>query len=286
MGRYIDRRIIERGPQPPTSQPPAIPPESPQKRKRRNPFGQRKTQIITGLTVLSLVVTAGITLWPRKTLSQTELEYFRQQIGIIKESTEVVKTENGRELEQAKYPNNIDAYKNSLLKGLVSCEQIDDHVNSATKEVLKPYLDSINQVRTFCGDYKDVVDYARKVSNATRQFITYDTKLLSDGSQNNSLQDMVEILDYTKIDLSKLQSYPLQDPALEEMLIVVENLQKLAQETSNKKSNEALVAFANEAAKQQNNLMLARNYFWNTTIKLKSMDRSISRLQDLFKDQE
>lgn len=246
----------------------------------RLPFGRKKLLLI--LAVISVLAVLAIIFWPRQTQSQTEYEYLTQQISNIESYTATVKQENAREPSQAMLLNNIESYQNALLEGLATCEQIEIRINKADKESLKPYEDAITKTELFCRDYEDVVDYARKVSKATRQFIAYPDSLLLESQQG--LNDLKEILGYTRSDLEKLKSYPLQDPALEEMITSINGLQKQTDKAISDGSPQKTAALVTNVEKQKNDLMTSRNYFWNNTIRVNAMDRSIDRLQKIFEE--
>lgn len=244
-----------------------------------------KIALGSGLMAISLIVAATILILPRKTLSQTELEFFRQQLSTIRENSKEVKKYNNQAIDQAVISNNIDGYNEVLLSSLVACEEIDTHVSMTSEEVMKPYIESINQVRLFCDDYEDVVDYARKVSKASKQLLTYDTRNLTDRQDGSSLTDTMEILTYTRTDLEELKGMPAQDPANEEMLIMIDTLLKEGDAVKKDNSWDSLRAYAENTQKLQTNFMTSRKYYWTNTVKIDALLRSVDRLHGLFEEE-
>lgn len=248
----------------------------------RLPISGRKLLVVLG--VLSFLIVAGILVWPKKSLSQTELEYFREQTAAIKQNDDVVQSENKREIEASMNQQHIEAYQQALLEGLATCEQIGNHLTQADKETIKPYQDSISQLRLFCNDFGDVVDYARKSSKATRQFITQPTNLL-ESNNPQGLTDLQEILGYTRSDLEKLKSNPIKDPALEEQITSIDNLQKQTEEAIKANSPKTTAALLKKVNDQKISFLTARQYFWNNTVQIESLGRSIVRVKNLFDSQ-
>lgn len=244
----------------------------------------RRKPRLTGSVLASLImiVTAGILFLPRNVQSQTELDYYRAQLDRIKSSVGVVKEQNPREAEVEPLSNQIEDYKNALLDGLAACEEMEIQAEQVNKEVMKDYLDAVAHARQFCGDYEDVADYARRVSKATKQLIILPTEPLASAESTSSITDLIEIIGYTRTDLGKLNGSPLDDPALEEMIISIDTLQKLAEETQQNPSSANRTKLANETAKQQDNLIHARIYFWTNSVKIDALDRSITRLRAEF----
>lgn len=244
----------------------------------------RRRPRLTGSVLVSfiLIATAGILFLPRNVQSQTELDYYRAQLDRVKSSVGVVKEQTPREAEVEPLSNQIEDYKNALLDGLAACEEMEIQAEQVNKEVMKDYLDAVAHARQFCGDYEDVADYARRVSKATKQLIVLPTEPLSNPESTNSITDLIEIIGYTRTDLGKLNGSPLDDPALEEMIISIDTLQKLAEEARQNPTDANRIKLAKETAKQQDNLIHARIYFWTNSVKIDALDRSITRLRAEF----
>lgn len=117
----------------------------------------RRRSIVLAGAFLCLII-ASVILWPKPNAAQTELVYYQQQIAVLKNNTELIQTENSREVQNNREPKNIDAYEGALLTSLGVCQQIENH----SSKVLESYQDRISQLKLFCKDYKDVAEYAYK----------------------------------------------------------------------------------------------------------------------------
>lgn len=227
------------------------------------------------LGVLLSVIIAVVLLWPKKSALQTERQYYQQQIGSIKSSVEVIQTENNREIPDSQQKNRIETYQGALVSGIGTCQQIEGHIQQTDKTVLKSYQDKITQLQMFCNDYKAVTDYALKSSKATRQFVSTDTQ---------NVNDLQEIAGYTKTDLQKLKSSSVGDPGLGEQITSLDTLQKRAQQVQNGGSQSDINALFQDSNTQKTNILTSRNYFWNNTVSIEAIQRSIIRLQSLFNE--
>jgi hypothetical protein len=248
---------------------------------------KRRPRLSAGV-MASIVILAsvGIIFFPRKAQSVTELEYYQQQLARVKDSVQIVKEQNPTEAEAMEIGNQIENYKDALVDGLGACDEIDTQAEQTNKDVMKDYLEAIAHARQFCSDYEDVADYARKVSKATKQLIVQSTDPLLDQSSTTVINDMVEIIGYTRSDLEKLKGGAFEDPALEEMIITIDNLQKLALETQKTPSAANRSKLAEEVKKQQHNLLRSRVYFWVNTIRVDALDRSLTRLSKEFNSKD
>lgn len=231
---------------------------------------------------LTLIIGLGIIIYPHKAQSQTELEYYQEQLDRVQSSVQIIKQQNKAVSDNLPLANQIEDYKNALVESLAACNKLDAQAEQTNKEQMKDYLNAINHGRQFCSDYEDVGDYAYKVSKATKQFIVQPLDNLTDQNTTSSINDLVEILGYTQTDLKKLKGNPLDDPALEEMIIGVENLQKTALTAQQSPTDINRRRLAEEAVKLKENLTTARLYFWTNTIKVDALDRSITRVRNEF----
>lgn len=237
----------------------------------------RKRALAGIIGIVLCVIIALVLLWPtQKSASQAELSYYRQKISSIKTAVETVQAENRREIQDSQQLKNIEVYQAALSSGLSSCQQIEDRKNNkdAAKK-LQDYNDEIDQFQLFCKDYIDVFDHALKSSRATRQFISTDT---------SDLTELKEILGYTKTDLEKLKSSPLSDPGIGEQITTVDALQNRIQQVQDGGSAQGAEQLIAESKVQRANIVTARNYFWNNTVHLDAIQRSISRIQTTFDD--
>ncbi len=237
------------------------------------------TAIPVGVSVILVAVVA--LLLPHHATSISDREYIYDQLGQIKELTQQVDDQNGDIRE--KHPDNLqlDGYASTLAKSYGACESIKDRLATANKDTMADYKDAMNKVRAFCNDYEDVTDYARRVSGAIKQLVTYQSKNVETNS-STAVDEILEITDYTSTDLNRLDGNPVQDPALEELLIDVQNLQKAATLAKNNPTQTNLTNLKAELEKQQANLLNARLYFWRNTVYIDKLKPSIVRLQKDF----
>lgn len=219
--------------------------------KPRNKF------MLAVLLVACIILVALLVV--RSAGSSSEADYFHSQLEVIRTSTASVQETTTEEVSVSLQPDNIDSYQASLVEGYSACKQIEGYVKSADKKALEPYSDKISQLKQFCLDYENVVDYALQVSKALEPILTYQA---DPAGLSTSLQ-------YAKQDLRKLNSHPLKDPALEEM---VTGIQKL----------ESSPVSSAKLEKQRQHFIAARNYYWNNTVRINSLNRSIDRLLGLF----
>ncbi|MGI9028311.1 MAG: hypothetical protein ACR2FM_05745 [Candidatus Saccharimonadales bacterium] len=233
----------------------------------------RKRQLLIILGVLFCVIIAIVLLWPKKSALQTERQYYQQQVGSIKNSVEIIQAENDREIRDSQQKNRIETYQGALVSGLGTCQQIEGHIKQMDKTVLKSYQDKISQLQMFCNDFKAVADYGLKSSKATRQFVSTDIQ---------NVNDLKEIVGYTKADLEKLKSSSVGDPGLGEQITSLDTLQKRAQQVQNGGSQPDIDALFRDSNAQKTNILTSRNYFWNNTIRIEAIHRSIIRIQSLF----
>ena len=114
-------------------------------------------------------------------------------------------------------------------------------------------------------------DYAYSSSKATRQLLTYDPSNIT--NRNNTVMELREILGYTKADLEKLKNNPVNDPALQEQLTIINDLSEFS-------SIGKAVEVSFKLKKVQINFINARDYYWVNTIDIGGMNRSIDKLID------
>lgn len=211
------------------------------------------------LVVLVAVAALVVLVAARSAGNSKEADYFRSQLEVIKASTAAIQEVTTVEVTESLQADNIDSYQESLVEGYSACKQIEGYAQSANKQALTPYSDKIGQLKQFCHDYENVVDYALQISKALEPILTYPA-----GSSG-----LESVLRYAKQDLRELNSHPLKDPALEEIVIGLDRLESAPVNPA-------------KLEKQKQHFVAARNYYWNNTVRINSLNRSIDRLLGLF----
>lgn len=133
-----------------------------------------------------------------------------------------------------------------------------------------------SQFNLFCRDYKTIADYAFKVSKATNQLLKY-----SPDETKNNLSDINEIINYTITDLKKLKTHEFQDPALDEQITGLKSLQEQIDKIPPNPPQSSLSKFYKSFENQKINIFSARTYYWNNSVRIDALSRSIDRLEKL-----
>lgn len=239
--------------------------------------------ILLGLTMLVAGVLKATSQQP-----ETSNQFYTRQLGTIKSSTESIMRLNSD--ENALSEKNIDEYEASLVNGIGSCRKLEAHYQkiSSDSSVVKSKEaeDARTQVKQFCADYINVVDYARLLSKSTKQFVRFPSASLTvvNGqiSQEN-VNSLREIIGYTMNDLEKLKSNKINDPAIQEYLANLVSLQKKVDDTTKDPNSSSSTTLSQITLTQQKNMLSSRYYYWNNTIRVDSLLRSVDKLSIQFK---
>lgn len=219
--------------------------------------------------------------------NDSEAEYYHQQLNIVKRSADIINGAINKEIgDKLSLSQDIDAYNTALLDGMVACEEVGSHVQQASPKAMAPYKEVISEVRLFCRDFEDVTDYALRLSRATKQFVVWDSTSLS-SSQNMTLSvvELEEIVGYALFDLRKLSRNGFQDPASDELIFNINKVQKQIDKTQASPTQSSLHSLKQTADAAQANIVHARTYYWNNTIRITALARSVDKLISQFDTQ-
>lgn len=187
---------------------------------------------------------------------------------------------NARENKQNPLQDQIEKYDNTLSSIVNTCSEVRTEIKKTKDDPklnsLKPRTEPADEL---CKDLDKVTIYARKQSSASKNFLLYPASSLQ---SKDNLPKVEGILKTSKSALEELKSDPINDPAIPEQLMLLQELQQKLQETSvdNAKINE----LARKIEDHQVNFLNARSYFWNNTIGIASLEKSLSNLQKTFEN--
>lgn len=251
----------------------------------RLPIGKLKSKWgILGGAGLIISLSLLILFSAKQTLSNNENDFYRHRLATLKESSEQIRAHVSIHPEEASQADKVQSYTDNMLSASLACQEMRSHAGTHNVEVTESFSNSVQQVNLFCDDLEDITDYARKVSRATQQLLTYDTNPIATNDSLQPLQDTHDILGFTRTDISKLTTHPTQDPATEEMLAMIDTSLQVSSTTLANPSEVNRQALIDNLHKLQNNLGTAKQYFWKNTVKIDAMLRSISRLYGLFQE--
>lgn len=243
----------------------------------------RKVKITKKILFLSVglivIAAATILIASLRNGNTSAADSYSVRLKAIKGSVAEINRLNKEEDPASK--ENIDAYESALLDSVASCRNLDILIRETSSANPSPELkDASSQAGKFCEDYVKVSDYARRLSKSTRQFILYpENNLGSDASRpaGGGLQDMDEIIGYTVSDLTKLKSDPLGDPALDEYITTLSSLRNEIKRT---KTDPAITAgrIRSDFARQKSYFSSGKQYYWNNTIKITSIQKALDKL--------
>lgn len=253
----------------------------------RLPLGKLKSRWgIVGAMGLIIIIISIALFSAQKTSSNAQNDYFDQRLETIKQSSKEIETYISLHPRETARTDNLKAYTDSLLSASLACQEMRQYAGTNGDEMSESLSNSAQQVNLFCTDLEDITDYARRVSRATEQLLTYDISLLTTDNTVKPVQDMHDILGFTRTDIAKLKTHPTQDPATEEMLAMLDASLQLSSAALADPSPVNRQVLTVDLSKLQNNLSTAKQYFWTNTVKIDAMQRSINRLQELFQEKK
>lgn len=227
-----------------------------------------------------MLLIIALTFWHFKNNStHSTARYYAEQLGNLTDNIQsinsLIKDENYRNPSL----KNIDNYHNALVGVLDTCRQMNGRYNRTKDDVaIKHLRDRMDQVSKLCADLEKVTDYARKQSEAIQDFVLFPSASLT--SQEN-LPKFHKILNKARSDLETLKQDPINDPAVPELLTLVDQMVEHTKDGSVNPND--LNTLTNEVQTHQTNFLNARTYYWRNTIGIDALERAIIRLETQFK---
>ena len=226
----------------------------------------------TGGLILVLTIAGSIyAVSVRKKSPGTFQQYYAKELNLLGE--QIATIAELQDYHTANPPNrhNIDQYEEAVANTTGICRQMDGKYEGIKNSINDSAVrDKVNSVHALCHDLESVTDYAYRWSKKTRSFVLFKADNLS----TEDVKELTDTISVTTFAIDGLKSDPIQDPALPEQ---VEYLKRVLNA-----SNDPQKA-SQELKTEQDNFINARRYFWDNTIQMQGLRKSIAHLQDGFK---
>lgn len=241
----------------------------------------KKRNLIIALLVIVAIITTIFAIYLfKQTHSQTQNQYYIKQLTKLKNDTSTIDLAGTQEQDQSALSDQIKSYDEALADILNTCQDVNARYNAVKADPkVKPLLDRMNKTGKLCEDLQKVTGYAREQSDTTRDFVLFSADTLT--TQQSSLPKFQGVLSSMASDLENLKQDPIKDPAVPEQLVLVQQMQQLAQDATSNPGK--LDSLAKQVQTHQNNFLNARTYFWKNTIDIVALTGSIDALQNQFK---
>ncbi len=240
-----------------------------------------RRNLLIGLAALILII-ASTVLLVKHLQGQTQAKYYGKQLELLKNDVAAIDSLNQRESLKGSLTDQVVLYQ-SKLTGIVNvCGNIAANADKTKDDPKnKRIAEQIKQVSTLCSDMVTVTVYAQKQADATRNFVLFPADSLSEQKNVASFTDTLRL---TKASLEGLKQDPINDPAVSEQIIILEQLQLLAGGADEKTTD--FNALARQTSIHQVNFLNARSYYWTNTILIGDLRNSIASLQSEFNAQK
>ncbi len=241
--------------------------------------------------VVSLLLTTSV--WIFRPSVSTEVEakkFYSQHLASLKDDInslpDLMKSEE-------KVDDNLDKYHGVLSELIGTCSSL---IGAKTDEILKKPLsqqikDDISNTKKLCEDLMAVAKYSQGLYAALQPYLFMETESWPQPNTaefTERLNETADVVQYARSRLIKLDNSRVQDPALPELASQIDLTTKLIERIESvSKDNYEASKLTEELLKQihqdKKDFLDARLYFWNNTIKIEALKRSVTQLEDKFK---
>jgi hypothetical protein len=246
---------------------------------------RRKSLLILLITVMTVIGLASFS----KAQNSLERSY-QAKLLALSEAVNAIP-------QEAQAPQNVkddlDAYRNRMNKIIDVCKDLKGEAEKAKdKPKSEKTQSAITDTGKLCDDLVAVADYSKILNETNRQYLILSSMPLPEPSSEvfaAKAQEIGQILSQTKLSLQKIIYPRVDDPALPELITQVESAEILSKQliesisvADTAKTTQFAAALSQQLAKNRTNFYTARNYFWNNTVQVGALRRTILELRDKF----
>lgn len=186
---------------------------------------------------------------------------------------------------------NLHRYDQQLEQINLPCRQmLDRQIQIAhTTKLSAPFKATLNSTRQLCRDLTTVTDYSKTLYSSAHDYLALSNGQwpMADSTDfRDRLRDTSDTITQTRQTLANI-SYPeAADPALPELTREVGEAEKLVDQAKDSLEQRNYTAASNKATeltsyitKDRQDFLNARSYFWNNTVRLDQLQKSIKKLR-------
>lgn len=244
--------------------------------------------VLAGLLLFFLVIRLGSTSTAKFYVD--DLEKLGQAVEELAKEVDSIPENKETEADLNRYRTQLDSIQHI-------CKQMSDYQGKIPlKELNDKLKNKLSSQKQLCQDLNSVSAYAKNQAQVLRPYLLLDITNLPRADSpafNQELNYIVNVTSDAAKKLKQLDDASVQDPALQELITLVEQTTKLggqAKENVASKNYAAAQESANALSQSvQTNryhLLTARTYFWKNTIRIESLNRSIAKLANQFNEHQ
>lgn len=235
-----------------------------------------KWVVMGGFAVIVSVMVVTILVLSRTGVNS--ISYKENLDNLIKSITAL--SENLEVPEKNNTESNLEAYQMRLDELDKQCSELIRHKGPDNSKEGKAVGERISGI---CEDLIPVAYYSRQLHEQIHDYILLsDEEWPKPGTTefDNRLESTVRIISETKRNLEALNNRKVQDPALSELIYqvkIAEETAKKVQSTNNpEESSKQAEELRSLLARDRTDFLAARTYFWNNTIGIAQLHKSLS----------
>jgi hypothetical protein len=188
----------------------------------------------------------------------------------------------------------VDSYLKKLSEPMAICKKVKSRYGLSQKgSIDKPIRDAVKGAKTLCDDLSPILAYSTELYITLTPYLIYDTNVWPAFENEEFVTRLAETQGMIRTTLPRLEkiNFPdVEDPALGEIITQVKSAEKLADDSyaattkNDSSSAQGLTEHLRKDLRQDKvDFLSARQYFWQNTVQIDSLQGAIKKLQDQLK---